>query len=106
VPIGRGALWGQRVERHPLVCPVARAGSILPGALGGDRRSSRIEAHAALILQLVDRTPDITLGELRAALATSGISAGVATLWRFLDRHELTLKKSRRMRPSRTGPMS
>ncbi len=55
-------------------------GPILPGASGGDRRSSRIEAHAALILQLVDRTPDITLGELRTAMATSGISAGIATL--------------------------
>jgi hypothetical protein len=26
VPIGRGTLWGQRVERHPLVCPATRDG--------------------------------------------------------------------------------
>ena len=81
-------------------------GSVVPGALGGDRRSGRIEAHAALILQQVERTPDITLGELRAALAASGVAAGIATLWRFLDRHRITLKKRRRMRPSRTAPTS
>ena len=88
-------------------CARLRAtGSVVPGSLGGDRRSGRIEAHAALILQQVERPPDITLGELRAALAVSGITAGIATLWRFLDRHEITLKKSRRMLPSRTDPMS
>jgi transposase len=88
-------------------CARLRAtGSILPGALGGDRRSSRIEVHAALILQLVKGTPDITPGELRATLASSGVTVGVATLWRFLDRHELTLKKSRCTRPSRTDLMS
>jgi transposase len=81
-------------------------GSILPGALGGDRRSSRIEAHAALILQLVKGTPDITLGELRAALASSGVTVGIATLWRFLDRHQLTLKKRRHTPPNRTVPTS
>ena len=81
-------------------------GSVVPGALGGDRRSGRIEGHAALILQEVERTPDITLGELKTALAASGLTAGIATLWRFLDRHGITLKKSRRMLPSRTVPTS
>ena len=36
-------------------------GSVTPGPVGGDRRSARIEAHAALILQLVDQTSDIRL---------------------------------------------
>jgi transposase len=81
-------------------------GSVVPGALGGDRRSGRIEAHAALILQELERTPDITLGELKAALATSGVAAGIATLWRFLDRHGITLKKRRRTQQSRTAPTS
>ena|SRR5215207_7111418 len=75
-------------------CARLRAtGSVVPGALGGDRRSARVEAHAGLILQQVERTPDITLSELRAALAASGMAAGIATLWRFLDRHRITLKK-------------
>ena len=40
-------------------------GSLLPRALGGDRRSGRIEAHAPRILEAVARTPDLTLAELR-----------------------------------------
>jgi transposase len=81
-------------------------GSVAPGALGGDRRSGRIEAHTALILQEIERIPDITLGELRTALAAAGVTAGIATLWRFLGRHGITLKKRRRTLPSRTAPMS
>ena len=50
--------------------------------------------------------PDMTLGELKAALAASGVDAGIATLWRFLDRHRVTLKKRRRVLPSRTDRMS
>ena len=81
-------------------------GSVVPGPLGGDRRSGRIEAHAARILELVARTPDLTLAELRAALAESGFVAGMASLWRLLDRHRLTRKKRPRTRPSRTAPTS
>ena len=75
-------------------CARQRAtGSVAPRALGGDRRSARIEAHAVLILQQVERTPDITLSELKAALAASGVAAVIATLWRFMGRHRITLKK-------------
>jgi transposase len=81
-------------------------GSVLPRALGGDRRSGRIEAHAPQILELVARTPDFTLAELRAVLAGSGLAVGIATLWRLLDRHRITLKKRPRTRPSRTAPTS
>ena len=59
-----------------------------------------------LILREIERTPDITLGELKAALAAGGVTAGIATLWRFLDRHGLTRKKRRRTLPSRIGPTS
>jgi len=82
------------------------AGSVAPGPLGGDRRSARIEAHAALILRLVDQKSDITLKEIRAELAERGISAGIGTLWRFFDRRWMTWKKSRRMPRSRTGRTS
>jgi transposase len=81
-------------------------GSVLPQALGGDRRSGRTEAHAARILELVTCTPDLTLAELRAVLATSGVAVGMASLWRFLDRHQITRKKRPRTRPSRTALMS
>lgn len=85
---------------------VRTQGDARPGPLGGDRRSGRIESHADLILGLVDRQTDITLAELRAALAEQGVAVGMATLWRFFRRHRITLKKSRRMRTSRAAPTS
>lgn len=81
-------------------------GSVKPKALGGDRRSGRTEAFAARILELVAGTPDLTLAELRAALAEAGIAVGTTSLWRLLDRHRLTRKKRPRTPPSRTAPMS
>ena len=49
-----------------------------PELQGGDKRSARIGAHAPVILEVVDATPDITLVELRELLAERG--AAVATL--------------------------
>jgi transposase len=82
------------------------AGSVVPGPLGGDRRSWRIEAHAALILGLVERKSDIALTEIRAELARVGVAAGVTTLWRFFRRHQITRKKRRRTLRSRAVPIS
>ena len=78
-------------------------GDARPKALGGDRRSGRIEAQAGLILLLVDETPDITLVEIRAALAQSGVAVGIATLWRFFERRRITVKKRPRTRASKTA---
>ncbi len=74
-----------------------------PRPMGGDQRSQHIEAHGALILSLYEATPDITLQELRAALAEHGVSVGYGGLWRFFDRRGITVKKRRRTRPSRKG---
>jgi transposase len=79
-------------------------GDARPKALGGDRRSGRIEAHASLILALVEESPDMTLMEIKAVLAEKGVGVGIGTLWRFFDRRRITLKKRRRTRPSRTAP--
>lgn len=88
-------------------CAMAReAGSVAPGPLGGDRRSARIEAHATLILDLIERKSDITLVEIQVELARAGVPAGIGTIWRFFDRHRITRKKRQRMRPSRTAPTS
>lgn len=76
-------------------------GHARPKALGGDRRSSRIEAEAAFILGLVAETPDLTLKEIRAALAERGVSVAVSTLWRFFERHRVALKKRPPTRRSR-----
>jgi len=82
------------------------SGDARPKALGGDRRSSRIEGHARVILDLSEKTPDMTLAELRSQLAERGIGVGLAPLWRFFERRKITLKKSRRTRRSRTAQMS
>lgn len=82
------------------------SGTVAPKALGGDRRSARIEAHAPLILGILAQQPDITLVELRAELAGAGFQAGVTTLWRFFERRRITLKKTQRMRRSKTARTS
>ena len=54
---------------------VREQGDARPKPQGGDRRSARIEAHAAAILSLVEATPDLTLAEIKVALSANG--AGV-----------------------------
>jgi len=81
-------------------------GTVRPSPQGGDKHSHRIEAHAGLIFALVEAKRDITLEELRGALAARGVSAAASTLWRFFRRHRYTLKKRPGTRPSRTGPTS
>jgi len=83
-----------------------REGHFGPKALGGDRRSGRIEAHAELILSLIEEKPDMTLAELRARLAEKRIGAGIGTLWRFFKRRGITRKKRPRTRPSRNARTS
>lgn len=73
---------------------------------GGDRRSAKIEAHAALIHAALERQSDITLEELRTMLAGHGVSTSITTLWRFFARHRITRKKRPPMRASRAGPTS
>ena len=48
---------------------IARPATPGPSGKGGDRRSGRTEAHADLILGLLEAQSDITLAELRAGLA-------------------------------------
>jgi len=62
---------------------------------GGDRRSARIEAFADIILAAVNKEVDITLVELVELLRVRhGQRFAPSTLWRFLDRHAMTLKKN------------
>ena len=56
--------------------------------------------------ELVANKDDITLAEIKASLAERGVSVGMGTLWRFFDRHKITLKKSRRTRTSRPAQTS
>jgi transposase len=81
-------------------------GDAAPKQQGGDRRSGRIEAHAAVIMGTLEKKADITLADLRAELAAHGIGVSIAGLWRFFKRRRITLKKRPGMRPSRIVPTS
>jgi transposase len=81
-------------------------GDARPGPLGGDRRSGRIEAQAGLILRLLEGTPDITVEELRRALAEHGHRFGYGTIQRFFARHRITRKKRPRRPANRTARTS
>ena len=72
-----------------------RTGSYRPRAQGGDRRSRRIEAQAAVVLALVDETPDMTLAEIATHLEDEhGVRVSQSTVWRFFHRRGITFKKT------------
>ena len=58
---------------------------------GGDLRSHHIEVYRDVILGAIDADVDITLVELSALLQRKHkASFAPSTVWRFLDRHDLT----------------
>jgi transposase len=75
-------------------------------ALGGDRRSGRVDAHKNTILTVLEATPDITIEELRRTLAAKGLDIGYGTIRRFFARHGITRKKRPRTPASRIAPTS
>ncbi len=82
-------------------------GDYAPLPMGGDQRSGRVEAHADYLLGLIRREPDLTLAEICARLErTRGEKVSPSMIWRFFDRHEITLKKSLRTRASKIDPTS
>jgi len=88
--------WLQRWYESRSAAPKPRGGSVSP-----------LEAFAAEILALVAEQPDLTLVETVAELRRRRIRTSRSSLWRFLERHDITLKKksaSRRTATSRCGP--
>lgn len=70
-------------------------GAVRPKRQGGDKRSHRIEAYRRIILAAIEAKADITLVEIAGMLSESyGASFAPSTIWRFLDRHAMTLKKN------------
>jgi transposase len=66
---------------------------------------SKLDAHAAFLLALIDEKDDITLAQMQERLrAERSVSVGLGTLWRFFARQGVTWKNSRRTRPSRIAP--
>lgn len=67
----------------------------------------RLAAYADALRTQVASHPDATIAELQAwLLAEHGVSASYGSVWTALDRLDLTHKKSRSARRSRTGRMS
>ena len=75
--------WLQRWRDHGVCAPKPRGGS-----------RSVLEDYAQRILCLVDERPDRTLDEFVAAMHKRRIPGSRSALWRFLDRHGITFKKS------------
>src|SRR5437660_8717474 len=68
---------------------------------GGDQRSHRIEAYREMILRAIKAKPDMPLVQIAEMLeAETGASFAPSSVWRFLDRHAITFKKTR-TQPSR-----
>ena len=63
-------------------------------AMGGDTRS-KLTGQRAVVLGLIEQRPDLTLEEVRWALAEQGLKVGYGTVWRFFDREGISLKKNR-----------
>lgn len=76
-------------------------GTVSPQGVGGDHRSAAIEAHKELLLARLSEVPDTSLEEYRTLLGEHGLKVGVGTVWRFFERHDISVKKNRARR--RTG---
>lgn len=114
VAVSAGATHREAAERYGVSAAsvsrwralVREQGDARPKPLGGDRRSGRIEACKALVLSLIEETPDMTLEDMREALAGRGHVFGFGTLQRFFKRHRITRKKRPPMRASSSGRTS
>ncbi len=81
-------------------------GDVRPKALGGDRKSARIEAHKQAILDALGPQADRSVEEVRLALKEQALVFSFGALRRFFKRHAITHKKRPRTPPSRTAPTS
>ena len=69
-------------------------------AMGGDTRS-KLSKDSALVLGLIEAQPDLTLEEVRRALAERNLEVGYGTVWRFFDKEGISFKKNRAARRAR-----
>ena len=67
-------------------------GTIEAKPYGGSR--SPLEDHAEEILTVIEEQPDLTLDEIVAVLRKRKIPGSRTALFRFLERHGITFKKS------------
>ncbi|MCP4308669.1 MAG: transposase [bacterium] len=79
-------------------------GDVRARARGGDNRSHRIETHGEEIVALIESRPDMTLAEIVAHLEqVHGLRVAQSTVWRFFERHAITVKKNRARQRTRAA---
>ena len=83
VSVASAVKWLQRWRDNNSAAPKPRGGSVSP-----------LEEFATEILAMIAKHPDLTLLETLAELRKRRIRTSRSSLWRFLDRHNITLKKS------------
>jgi transposase len=82
VSVSSAVKWFQRWRDERSTAAKPRGGSTSP-----------LEGFATEILDLVAEQPDLTLEETVCQLRKRRIRTSRSSLWRFLDRHNVTLKK-------------
>ncbi len=96
----RGGMSGRAVARQFGLAPATvrrwvkqfrEHGHVRPGKQGGG--VSRIEPERERILRILAARPELTVLELRDALAAEGLSFGAGTVQDFLKRHGLERKR-------------
>jgi len=79
-----------------------RTGSVEAKPGTGHSRSP-LEKHKQWLLDQIAAEPDLTLEEIRVRLRSQKRQkAGIGSIWRFFDRHDITFKKNAARR--RAGP--
>jgi transposase len=80
-----------------------RTGSVDAKPGTGHSRSP-LEKYRQWLLDLVAAEPDLTLEEIRTRLRTAKKhKAGVGSIWRFYERHDITFKKNSARRRTRSS---
>ena len=82
VSVSSAIKWLQRWRDRRSAAPKPRGGSVSP-----------LEECAAEVLGLIAEQSDLTLMETVAQLRKRRIRTSRSSLWRFLDRHNITVKK-------------
>src|SRR5512134_1452669 len=83
VSVSAAVKWLQSWRRSGRTTAKPRGGSTSP-----------LEEHKEWLLALIVRQSDLTLDEVVAAMRKEGIGSSRSAVWRFFDRHRITLKKS------------
>jgi len=75
--------WMQRWQATGSVAAKPSGGSVSP-----------LEAHADFLLSLIVGQADLTLDEIVVAMRKRRIAGSRSAVWRFFQRHDITVKKT------------